>query len=80
MDAGGVTWASTVDVGIVMLLLLLLITIAPAAPASAVPFCCMAICMNNSWLLSAVGLMLKVMPFPQWLVGFFCLQYHPYVC
>lgn len=58
----------TVDVA-AMLVMLPLIAVAPA-----VPFCCMAICMNISWDLSAVGLMLKVMPFPQWLVGFFCLQ------
>ena len=35
------------------------------APAVAVPFCCMANDLNIAWVLSAVGLMLKVMPLPQ---------------
>lgn len=30
-----------------------------------VPFCAMAICSNMAWVLFAVGLMEKVMPFPQ---------------
>lgn len=47
---------------------------AAAAPSGAVPFCCMAVAVNASWDLSGVGLMLKVMPLPQWEVGFFCLQ------
>lgn len=45
-----------------------------AAALGAVPFCWMAIWVNFSWDLSAVGLMLKVMPLPQWEVGVFCLQ------
>lgn len=36
-----------------------------------VPFCAMAICWNIAWVLLAVGLMEKVIPFPQWP---FCLQ------
>lgn len=44
------------------------------AGAGAVPFCWMASWVNCSWDLSAVGLMLKVMPLPQWEVGVFCLQ------
>lgn len=44
------------------------------AAAGAVPFCWMASWVNCSWDLSAVGLMLKVMPLPQWEVGVFCLQ------
>jgi hypothetical protein len=36
-----------------------------------VPFCAMAICLNMAWVLLAVGLMEKVIPFPQWP---FCLQ------
>ena len=42
--------------------------------AGAVPFCWMASWVNWAWDLSAVGLMLKVMPLPQWEVGVFCLQ------
>ena len=30
-----------------------------------VPFCAMAICLNISWVLFAVGLMEKTIPFPQ---------------
>jgi hypothetical protein len=30
-----------------------------------VPFCAMAICLNISWVLLAVGLIEKTMPFPQ---------------
>jgi len=37
-------------------------TMAAAVP---VPFCAMAICSNMAWVLLAVGLMEKVMPFPQ---------------
>ena len=37
----------------------------------AVPFCSIAICLNSACDLSAVGLMLNVMPEPQWP---FCLQ------
>lgn len=66
---GGMAAAGIVDAGIILDMLLLI-----AMAASAVPFCCMAICINISGVLSAVGLILKVMPFPQWLVGFFCLQ------
>lgn len=47
---------------------------AGAAAAGAVPFCWMASWVNCSWDLSGVGLMLKVMPLPQWEVGVFCLQ------
>lgn len=36
-----------------------------AEPAP-VPFCAMAIDWNMAWVLAAVGLMEKVMPFPQW--------------
>ena len=43
-------------------------------PASMVPFCSLAIAMNFSWDLSAVGLMLKPMPLPQWPTGVFCRQ------
>ena len=31
-----------------------------------VPFCAMAICSNMAWVLLAVGLIEKVIPFPQW--------------
>ena len=43
-------------------------------PASMVPFCSFAIATNFSWDLSAVGLMLKAMPLPQWPTGTFCRQ------
>lgn len=44
----------------------------PVMPVAVpVPFCAMAICWNMAWVLLAVGLMEKVMPFPQWP---FCLQ------
>lgn len=36
-----------------------------ALPAP-VPFCAMAMAWNMAWVLSAVGLMEKVMPLPQW--------------
>lgn len=36
-----------------------------------VPFCAIAICLNIACVLFAVGLMEKVIPFPQWP---FCLQ------
>ena len=39
--------------------------------AAPVPFWAMAICWKSAWVLDAVGLMEKVMPFPQWP---FCLQ------
>jgi hypothetical protein len=42
-----------------------------------VPFWAMAMAANWAWVFSAVGLMLKTMPLPQWLSGFFCLQYIP---
>jgi hypothetical protein len=35
------------------------------APAVPVPFCAIAICWNMAWVLLAVGLMEKVIPFPQ---------------
>lgn len=35
------------------------------APGAPVPFCEMAICWNMAWVLLAVGLMEKVIPFPQ---------------
>ena len=47
---------------------------AAAAPSGAVPFCWMAVAVKASCDLSGVGLMLKVIPLPQWEVGFFCLQ------
>ncbi len=31
-----------------------------------VPFCWMAICWKSAWVLFIVGLIEKVMPFPQW--------------
>ena len=58
--AGGAAGAAVVEDG--------------GASPVAVPFCCMAIDLNMAWVLSAEGLMLKVMPLPQWGVGVFCLQ------
>lgn len=57
--AGCGATAAIVDATIMLVMLLLI----PMAPA--VPFCWIAICMNIAWLLSAVGLMLKVIPLPQ---------------
>lgn len=54
-DTGG---GMTIEVEATIMLLLPPILIVSAA----VPFCCMAICMNMAGVLSAVGLMLKVMP------------------